>query len=367
MNLETKKNAAFLTLDWCTGIEPVEPNGCAYYRCYLPSIELEKTGWAVASALPEFHPEYGFGAFLNENEVHFGWDIVIFKLIMLKTVADILEGPHRPNQKIVVDVDDFFEGLQPTNLAWQNTDPEKYPDSNREHYWRIIDAADAIIVSTQFLYDFYTKEKKKENVFLVRNGIDIDRWQRKQDHARWLPTVGWVGAIPWRSGDLEAMNPFLGNFLEKNKLGFHHAGHINELNKNISDLLNIPSTVKFTHEPRKTISIYPQMFRKIDIGIVPLNNIPFNYAKSTIKGLEYTAAGIPFIASYSPEYELLINQGVGRIAYNEDDWIMHLTELQDPKIRKEDIEKNYENVKNFHSMSSRGKDWDKTLTKIMEI
>lgn len=361
------KTVAFLTLDWTKGIEPVEPNGCAYYRCYLPSIELEKYEWGVASALPEYHPEHGFGAYLNKDTVHFGWDIVVFKLIMLKTVAELLENNKPLNQKIVVDVDDFYEGLQPSNLAWQNTDPQKYPDNNREHYWRIIDLADAIVTSTQFLYDFYTKEKGKSNVFLVRNGIDIDRWHKKQDHSRWLPTVGWVGAIPWRSGDLEMMDPFLGQFLENNRLTFHHAGHIKEINKDIRDIAGIPSTVKFTHEPRKTISIYPQLFRKIDIGIVPLSNIPFNHAKSTIKGLEYTAAGIPFIASYSPEYELLAQQGVGRVAYNEEDWINHLSELQDPKIRKEDIERNYENVKNFHSMSSRGKDWNEVMNKILEM
>ena len=129
------KNVAFLTLDWTRGIKPVEPNGCAYYRCYLPSLELEKMDWNVSMAMPEYHPDHGFGAFIDKENVFYGWDIVVFKLIMLRTVAEILDGPKRPNQKIVVDVDDFYEGLSQTNLAWQNTDPEKHPDSNREHYW----------------------------------------------------------------------------------------------------------------------------------------------------------------------------------------------------------------------------------------
>lgn len=361
------KNVAFLTLDWTRGIKPVEPNGCAYYRCYLPSLELEKYDYGVATALPEYHPEHGFGAYLDKDNVHFGWDIVILKLIMLRAVADILEGPQRPNQKIVVDVDDFYEGLQPTNLAWQNTDPEKYPDSNREHYWRIIDAADAIITSTQFLYDFYTKEKGKKNVFLVRNGIDIDRWHKKQDHARFMPKVGWVGAIPWRSGDIETMQPFLGEFLEKNRLEFHHSGHIKEIPFNFTDLAGIPKTVKFSHEPRKVLSQYPHMFKKIDIGLVPLSDIPFNYAKSTIKGLEYTAAGVPFIASYSPEYEFLANDGVGRVAHSEEEWKHHLNELLDPKIRKQDAEKNYEIVREKHSMAARAEDWNYTIKSILDL
>lgn len=363
---ENKHSVAFLTLDWTRGITPVETNGCAYYRCILPAKELANKGWQTAVAMPEFNPKNGFGAFFNKEEVYYGWDIVVFKLIMLRSVADILEGSQRPNQKIVVDIDDFYEGLAKTNLAYQNTDPEKYPDNNREHYWRIIDAADAIITSTQFLYDFYTKEKGMTNVYMVRNGIDIDRYHKKQDHSRWLPTVGWVGAIPWRSGDLETMRPFLGEFLEQNRLEFHHSGHIKELNLNVTDLAGISKSVKFTNEPRKILSQYPQMFRKIDIGLVPLNNLPFNHAKSTIKGLEYTAAGIPFIASWSPEYELLESRGVGRVAKNEEEWLHHLNELLDPKIRKEEIEKNYENIKANHSISARAEDWNTVMQKILD-
>jgi hypothetical protein len=361
------KSIGFLTMDWAKGTDPIEPNGCAWYRCWLPAIELEKFGWNVSVAMPEFNLKHGFGAFLGDGNTMYGWDIVVFKLIMLKSVADILEGPQRPSQKIVVDVDDFYEGLSPTNLAYQNTDPEKHPESNREHYWRIIDSADAIITSTQFLYDFYTKEKGKKNVFLVRNGIDIHRWHKKQDHSRWLPKVGWVGALPWRSGDIETMNPFLGIFLEKNRLEFHHSGHIKNLNLDFTDLSGMPKNIKFTNEPRRILSEYPQMFKKIDIGIVPLNNVPFNHAKSTIKGLEYTAAGIPFISSWSPEYQFLSDGGVGRVAKNEQEWVDHLTSLLDPATRKKEINESYQIVKESHSMFARAKDWDSVMQQILDM
>jgi glycosyltransferase involved in cell wall biosynthesis len=361
------KNIAFLTFDWANGTNPVEPNGCAWYRCHLPGIELEKKDWLIGFSTPTFHSDHGFGAALNENESYYGWDIVVFKLIMLEQIANTLENFKNRKQKIVVDIDDFYEGLTSDNLAYENTDPEKYPENNRNHYFRIIESADAIITSTDFLYDFYTKEKGFTNVFLVKNGIDIDRWHKKQDYSRHDPTIGWVGAIPWRSKDLETLQPFFGQFLEKNHLGFHHSGHIKELDYDVTDLMNFSKNVRFSHQPRKTISQYPKMFKKIDIGIVPLSNIPFNHAKSTIKGLEYAAAGIPFVASYSPEYEKLAKEGVGRIAYNKEDWTRHLEELLDPKIRKEETEKNYETVKEKHSMTARARDWDVTMKHILDL
>jgi len=285
---------------------------------------------------------------------------------MMKSAADILENKDLFKQKVVVDIDDFYEGLTESNVAYHTTNPEKNENVNREHYWRIIEAADYLITSTQFLYDFYTKEKGFTNVFLVRNAIDIDRWNKRNDHARGLPTIGWVGATPWRSGDLETLNHWFGSFLEKNHLGFHHSGHIEA--KNIPTAMQqlgvLPST-KVTKQERLPLSKYPQLFRKFDIGIVPLNNIPFNHAKSTIKGLEYTAAGIPFVASYSPEYAFLKSQGIGRVANNAQEWQKHLEELLDPKVRKEEIEKNYENVKSIYSVQKMAKNWNEVMEDIL--
>jgi len=361
------KTTAFLTLDWATGTTPLEPNGCAWYRCYLPMKELEKYEWFVGMGIPEYNYQHGFGIYHPEDKtVSYGWDIVVLKLVMLQKALDAVIQYKGKGQKVFVDIDDYYEGLSETNLAHKMTDPERNPENNREIYLKIIDNADGIITSTQFLYDYYKNEKKVKNVFLVRNGIDLDRWKKRKDFAGGLPTIGWVGALPWRSRDLETMSPFFGEFLEKNRLPFHHAGHINKI-ASATDKLDIPESVKFTHNERMIISKYPNMFRKIDIGIVPLNNIPFNHAKSTIKGLEYAASGIPFVASYSPEYELLASQGVGRVANTPEEWEEHLTELLDPRVRKEESDKNYENVKASHTMLSRGKDWDKTMNAILSL
>jgi glycosyltransferase involved in cell wall biosynthesis len=113
------------------------------------------------------------------------------------------------------------------------------------------------------------------------------------------------------------------------------------------------------------INIYPKLFKEIDIGIVPLTNIPFNHAKSFIKGLEYAAAGVPFVASYSPEYQYLADNGIGRIANNQEEWIYHLDQLRDIQTRRDEIEHNYEMLKNF-SMEARADDWEAVMTEIRE-
>lgn len=360
-----KPTVTFLTYDWATSIRPIEPNGCAWYRCYLPMKQLEKAGWDAGIGFPGWSDKHGFGLLMPADQAIHGWDVIVFKLIMLETVASKMKQAKELGQKIVVDIDDWFEGLAETNLAHKMTDPEVNPRNNREHYMYIIEHADAIITSTPFLYDFYKNTKGMDNVYLVRNGIDIDRWTPRKDHSRWLPQFGWVGATPWRSSDLEQLSPFFGEFLEKNRLSFHHSGHIKNA-KYAKDQLGIPDSVKTTHEPMQPISRYPSMFRKIDIGIIPLNDVGFNHAKSGIKGLEYSAAGVPWISSYSPEYEILEGQGIGRVARNKDEWLEHMEELLNPKIRKEDVERNIEGIKKYQAMDVRRSDWNDVMHAIKD-
>jgi glycosyltransferase involved in cell wall biosynthesis len=326
--------------------------------------ELEKHGWRVGMGLPHFDKSHGFGMILAKDKTVHGWDILVFKLIMRKEIASAMPIAKALGQKIVVDIDDFFDGLDESNQAHAVTDPRRNSDNNTEHYNNIIAQADAIITSTPFLYDYYSKKYK--NVFLVRNGIDISRWNKRYDRAGNRPTIGWVGATPWRSRDLETLNPWMGSFIEKNKLSFHHSGHLGNGSPFARDQLKINKR-HCSETPLSPINEYPKLFLNMDIGLVPLNDVPFNHAKSYIKGLEYAAAGVPFVASSAPEYQFLADAGIGRVANNEEEWKYHLTELLNPQMRKDEAMINYELVRDMFSMKVRGADWSSTMERIMKL
>ena len=357
------KTISFLTLDWATGTQPLQPNGCAWYRCYLPMKELERHGWKVSMGFPRWNDEYGYGQILKEDQAIHGWGILVFKLIMLKDITDKVKMAQALGQKIVVDVDDFFEGLDPSNRAYETTDPKRNADNNRDHYIKMIHEADAVITSTPFLYDYYSK--KRNNVYLVRNGLDVERWTRRKDVAKHKPVVGWVGATPWRSGDLELLQPFMPGFIAKHKLKFHHSGHTP--NAPYAHKQLGVSKEASTVMPLVPILDYPKLFPPIDIGIVPLTPIPFNSAKSFIKGLEYAGAGVPFIASDLPEYRFLAGLGMGRIAKNKEEWLYHLGELLDPQMRKDEAEVNREILTKMFSMTTRGEDWNTVMNQIVAL
>jgi glycosyltransferase involved in cell wall biosynthesis len=353
---------AFLTSDWAWGTEPLQPNGCAWYRCVLPGVQLEKLGWTVGVGMPCFNERDGFGLVSSENKGIHGWDLIVFKLLMHKDILECMKKALDMGQKIIVDVDDFFDGLHEENRAFEATDPDKNPDNNRKILHEIILRSTAVITSTPFLRDYYSQFHK--NVFMVRNGIDSERFlhipkPRRQHHRT---RIGWVGATPWRSRDLDEVSPFMNSFMALNNVRFHHSGDTAGAKK-VTDELKIESKWCSTL-PLVPISEYPKLFSPIDIGIVPLRDVPFNHAKSFIKGLEYAAAGIPFVASYSPEYEFLANDGIGRIARNTKEWEYHLKELLDPAMRRDEAAINREKLRNY-TIQARANDWDEVYRKIL--
>jgi hypothetical protein len=360
--MSKKPSVAFLTHDWSLGINPIEPSGCAWYRCKLPSDELKKHGWTSTVGFPGFSETNGFGLMLSNGDAIHGWDIIVFKLLMHREVLEGIPKAKALGQKIVVDIDDAHDELDKANKAYYLTSKEFHPDYNREIYAQIIMAADAVITSTPYLFNYYAS--KRNNVYMVLNGIDLPRWKRNKFKKNKHLNIGWVGATNYRSRDLQELSGFIGQYIKERKLGFTHSGHQEDaIAANLQ--LGISHEYVAQLKPLVPISKYPSLFKDIDIGIAPLRDIPFNHAKSYIKGLEYAAAGIPFVATNIAEYATLAASGVGRVAITADEWIYHLDELLNTSKRKDEIEVNYENLQNF-TMEKRGHDWDATLRHMLE-
>lgn len=80
--------------------------------------------------------------------------------------------------------------------------------------------------------------------------------------------------------------------------------------------------VEWTPEVERRVADYA------DIGIMPLQDTPFQRAKCALKLLEYMAAGLPAVASpVGINAQILQQSGAGRTATTADEWINALAEL----------------------------------------
>ncbi|RWZ67947.1 hypothetical protein ELQ92_01400 [Labedella populi] len=78
--------------------------------------------------------------------------------------------------------------------------------------------------------------------------------------------------------------------------------------------------------------------RRWDIGIAPLAKTPFNDAKSDLKFLEYTALGLPTVASADSPYAGTDANGAVLVDNDPDVWFSAIEELADsPRRRREAV------------------------------
>jgi len=343
---------AFITRDFNGTFPNITPAGCAYYRCFLP---MAVVGQQAKLGMPAWDPDRGFGVMESSKTGIFGFSTVVLKLIMDRWAVKQVEIAQQLGQKIIVDIDDYHDGLTPANNAYHITDPELNKKSNREFYSQIIAQADILTVSTPFLLDHYKQHHPR--VYMIRNGVNMHQFEKRK-HTSSKPVIGWAGAVSFRNGDLEQLRDWLPDFLEQHDLQFHHAGH-EPASPSFAEVVGIDPT-RVTTSPIVPITHYADGL-KFDIGVVPLTNIPFNEAKSNIKGLEYAAAGIPFVASPLPEYRLLHEDGVGFLADSPDDWRLQMETLLDYKTRKRASAIGRDTVSQKWSIESRTQDWISVL------
>lgn len=266
--------------------------------------------------------------------------IIIMHRLMHNGLADHIKQARKAGQVIINDIDDWYWGLDPSNQAFLASHPKHNPVENVNNYRSILAASDLVTVSTPYLMNRLTWIKCPMTV--VKNTVDLSKYTMFH-HTSDTPTIGWAGSTAHRSRDLETIAGVLRQLYNSGEYKLHHSGHHPSYPTFASRIGVSDSEVSTL--PLSDHNSYPSIL-KFDIGIVPLNVVPFNRAKSDIKGLEYSAAGIPFVAQAIDSYlELRANTGIGRIAKHPTDWVKNLRSLKDPKVREEEALKNREAVK----------------------
>ena len=293
-----------------------------------------------------------------DRSIHQNLSAIILQRNMGKNVPKMIENSQSNGIPVINDVDDWFWGLHEDNDASEAVDPKLNKDSNINHYQESIRSSNLVTVSTPFLAEQISQWNP--NVRIIENCVLAETFKRHR-HISKIPIIGWCGSTGHRSDDLKILaEPFrrMGTFVK-----FHHTGDI-ETQTPFYKKVKV-SPLRVTTIPMLPPSQYPQGFT-FDIGVVPLNDIPFNDAKSWIKGLEYAAAGIPFVASPSREYVRLYEEyGIGRLACTPEEWVHHFSELLDPRVREAESIRNREIVRAEFSVAKMAKEWDKIIWEIL--
>jgi hypothetical protein len=308
-----------------------DKGGCRYYRCMLPGAELaEKGQHQVLVAGTVLVLKSGeIAAPGPEGEGVRGFDVVVLQRWMGQDAPRVIRAARACGQAVINDVDDWFFGIPTSNAGFQRTHKRNDPSHNVEHYRKALAASSAITVSTPYLAERLRTLGRP--VHMLRNLIDLKRWEpaRVSEHSL---VVGWYGHTSYRApGDLAQLRGILGPFFERHpQASFLHGGNYSEENrKEVAGILGI-DIERMIVRPQRPIEELPRLLQGIDIGVAPLEDCPFNRAKSWIKPLEFAAAGIPAVGSALPEYITFDACGIAR---KPRDWVRQLEQLADPANR----------------------------------
>lgn len=279
---------------------------------------------------------------MDVDEVMHDPEIIIMQRLMHDGLDVHILKARAYGQKIINDMDDWYWGLSPSNQAFTVNHPKHNPKENINHYKSVISKSDLVTVSTPYLLDRLSSFVRAPMV-LLPNYVDTARFTPFVHQDVEVPTVGWIGSTGHRSGDIETIAGWLRPMAERGEVRLYHGGdHVSS--PSFASKLGVAPELVRTQQ-MKPAEEYPSLM-DMDIGVIPLSMMPFNEAKSDIKGLEYASAGIPFVAQATGSYKALRDlHGIGLVAGKPSTWIKHIKSLRDYNYRTQLAEQGLESVK----------------------
>lgn len=339
--------------------------GC--YRCLFPARQIAQHGHEVllppykVREKPDGRLQFVFDVKLDPPVEADVW--VLQQRMERMWSAGGVQMLRQSGAVTIADVDDNYEELPYWNPAFYGTHPYRRNDgvimsresrrkiakangwkktppnsSNRLHMNAMFENVDALTVSTPYLAELYGKYNS--NVHVLRNMLDWDIWRsvrpmylRESKRLR----IGYNGVFSYRRGDLEVLKPFMRDIMLK-----HPEVDFVANSWDVHEFLDIPLKQRVIVPE---YDFYPRDGKKymvgektavMDIGLVPLHSSGLSEAKSHLKGMEYNAAGIPFVSSDTESYRYWVDASTnGFIAKSRGDWVNFIELLiEDATVRR---------------------------------
>lgn len=302
---------------------PADLSGPGMLRCLLPANELQE--------------QFGHDCYTSEitqkNERVYQFnlgkiphaDIYVLHQRPEKLWLKLIPEMQKRGSIVVCDTDDNYLHLPLNHPARKGIDTEGLRTLHK-----VYELSDALTVSTPYLSSQY--QGFNANIHTLPNFLDRGMWSDLDDRSWSRIRIGWQGDSSIRMWDLRILQGLIEPFLKRHpEVDFVAAG-----DPRVHDILGVPEKQRVSYDKvhwRGT----PLVTNTMDIGLVPLEINPFNEAKSDLKGKEYNACSIPFIASPSGSYMAWTEVGKnGFLARRPRDWNRYLELLvSDAKLRAE--------------------------------
>lgn len=308
---------------------PADAFGCGHYRVIWPADVLSMQGVDV-TIIPPNH-ESGFQ--VNVQKDSRGNDILTGARVPEDAEVIVMQRPAHPLQPqlirmmrqngiaVVVDMDDDMSSIHPNNVAFNVYRPSSATALSWRYAAESCQAATLVTVSTPALRRVYGHHGR---CMVLDNYVP----QRCLEYEKPITgRFGWAGTTASHPNDLQMTGRAIQELID--------AGYPFQV---IGGKSKVQAVAKLKKPPACTGSIgldkwVQTIAENCDVGMVPLAPTAFNASKSRLKGIEYLAAGVPFVYSPREEYRRLNREsGCGLAADTPKQWFAQLKRLMDDVV-----------------------------------
>ena len=282
---------------------PSDNTACGLYRIRWPAeaVKAARPDWNIEIANPE-----NAGFQIMENGDLYATrgfdlrdaDVVVFQRVGSKPLMQLMTWCKKNGKRVVVEVDDDLAEIHPANRAKSAWGPEQL-----KWFRAAFKMADVVTATTQPLVDRYAPHIGVVIPNLVpRAVLDLPRAVRPTEGLLEGPVAGWSGFVGTHPADLAEAKPFVRRW---ERYGYQLAGMADP-----DGIAKVWWPGEGLEERRERLyrigaaALGPEYYQHMgwfDVGLVPLEDSKFNKAKSWLKVLEWSAVGVPVVASATPD------------------------------------------------------------------
>lgn len=187
-----------------------------------------------------------------------------------------------------------------------------------------------VIVGNKYLAKYAQKHGAKR-IEIIPTVIDLERYPiKKVTNANRL-VVGWIGTKSTFEKHLLPCQHWM-------KKIQHDFPNIEFRIVGITEEMDLGENVRYIPWTEET---EVSEILKMDVGIMPLQDSPWEKGKCAYKLIQYAACGIPGIASdVGMNKEITIPEKTGYLASTDEDWIKHLLDLKNNPSKRQEMGEN---------------------------
>ena len=186
----------------------------------------------------------------------------------------------------------------------------------------VMQNAAVVVAGNDYLAD-RARRAGAPRIEVIPTVVDTERYQPRQHAANEMPVVGWIGT-PNTSRYLQPLLPVFEVLQKEFSVRFVAVGARPE------DFAGTPVETRPWSEETEVDSI-----QQFDIGIMPLEDSPWERGKCGYKLIQYMACGLPVVASpVGVNRQIVVPEENGLLANTPDEWKRALRSLLNMEAAK---------------------------------